>query len=165
MRQVHGLMMDAVGNRPFEPAQATRQWLGAALPAPAARGLALQSVLTRLASSQPTQALQAGMALPGLALDPGMLREGMALAQAATKQWMGLQAQWLDGLAELAEEMGQFRQANTVSKYVDQEMNLVQQSLALVTTQATATARLAENIQNNLAWWLSQRAGAARTPG
>jgi len=45
-----------------------------------------------------------------------------------------------------------------VSKYVDQELNLVQQSLGLVSNQAAATARLMENIQVNVAWWLNQRA-------
>jgi hypothetical protein len=158
-------MMDAVGNRPFDLAQAQRQLLVAALPGPTARGLALQSVLTRVASGQPAQALRATLALPGMALDPGVLREGMALAQAASQQWLSLQGQWLEGLSELAAEMGEFRQANTVSKYVDQEMNLVQQTMALLGAQTTATVRLAENIQNNVAWWVSQHAGAATTPG
>ena len=35
--------------------------------------------------------------------------------------------------------------------------NLVQQGLDLVSNQAAATARLMENIQVNVAWWLNQR--------
>jgi len=54
--------------------------------------------------------------------------------------------------------MGEIRQANTVSKYVDQEMNLVQQGLALLSSQATAAARLAENVQVNAVWLVHQRA-------
>jgi hypothetical protein len=47
-----------------------------------------------------------------------------------------------------------------VFRDVDPEMNLVRQSLALVSNQAAATARMMENIRVNVAWWLSQRASA-----
>jgi hypothetical protein len=56
------------------------------------------------------------------------------------------------------QETGEIRQVNTVSKYVDQEMGLVQQGFDLASNQMAATARLMENNQVNAAWWLHQRA-------
>ena len=125
---------------------------------PLARAWSLQSLASHLAVNQSTQVAQAVTALPVLATDPAAAQEAAAMGEAVARQWLSLHAQWLDGLAELGQEMGQFRHANTVSKYVDQEVNLVQQSLALVSNQATATVRLLENIQVSVGWWLTRRA-------
>lgn len=172
MRTVRGSMMDAAGSQPTDMAQALGSVMAAALPdaehprraplpmVPVARAMAAQSLFTHLASSQSTQAWQAATALPTLAFDVSGAQEALALGEAVAQQCMSLQAQWLQGLTELTQGMGEMRQVNTVSKYVDQEMNLVQQSLALVSNQAAATARLMENIQVNVGWWLSQRAAA-----
>ncbi len=169
MRPVRGSMMDAVGTCPGDAEQLPARWLAAVWPdgerphpaslawAPVARGAALQSLCGQVAGRHTAQSLQAGLALPALALDARAWQEGLALAQAAFQQCAGLQAAWMEGLTELAAEMGQLRHANTVSKYVDQEMNLVQQVMALVTNQLTASARLSENVQNNVAFWMSQR--------
>jgi len=171
MRTMHGSMMDAAGARPGDLAQAQRRMLTAALPdaqhprraplplLPFARALAVESLFKHVAS-QSAQAFQAATALPALPFDAAGVQQAVALTEAMVKQWQTLQAHWMDGLTELAQEMGEIRQANTVSKYVDQEMNLVQQSLALVSNHATATARLIENTQVNIAWWLSQRSAA-----
>jgi hypothetical protein len=169
MRTVRGSMMDAAGSRPTDLAHALGSVVAATLPdaqhprraplqlVPASRALAAQSLVAHLASSQSNQAWQAAAALPVLAFDVAGTQQALALAGAVMQQWMSLQAQWLQGLTDLAQEMGEIRQVNTVSKYVDQEMNLVQQGLDLVSNQAAATARLAENIQVNMAWWLHQR--------
>lgn len=170
MRTIRGSMMDAAGSRPDDLARALGSVVAATLPdaerpkraplqlVPAARALAVQSLVTHIASSQSNQTLQAVTTLPMLAFDVAGTQQAMALAGAVAQQWMTLQAQWLQGLTELAQEMGEVRQVNTVSKYVDQEMNLVQQSLDLASNQLAATARLIENIQVNVAWWLNQRA-------
>lgn len=170
MRTVRGSMMDAAGSRPTDLAHALGSVVAATLPdaqhprraplqlVPASRALAAQSLVAHLASSQSNQAWQAAAALPVLAFDVAGTQQALALAGAVMQQWMSLQAQWLQGLTDLAQEMGEIRQVNTVSKYVDQEMNLVQQGLDLVSNQMAATARLAENIQVNVAWWLHQRA-------
>lgn len=154
--------MDAVAGQPAEQfARAQARWLAAASPlAPLARGATLQQTLGRVAQRQAAQAASAATALPALAFDPQALRQAAELATAIGAQWMALQWQWIEGAASLAQEAGEMRDANTVAKYVDQEMNLVQQALALATTHLTASARLAENVQNNLAWWLSQRTGS-----
>lgn len=169
MRIVRGSMMDAAGSRPGDMAHALGSVAAATLPdaehprraplqlVPVARTLTTQSLVTHLASSQSNQAWQVATALPALAFDVTAAQQALALAGAVVQQCMTLHAQWLEGLTELAQEMGEIRQVNTVSKYVDQEMNLVQQGLGLVSNQAAATARLMENIQVNVAWWLNQR--------
>ena len=158
MRRVNASMTDAAVARPKDLPVAQLELARSPLPlVPAARAWSLQSLMGHLAVNQSTQAVQATAALPALALDSTAASESVAMATAVGRQWLSLHAQWLEGLAELGEEMGQFRHVNTMSKYVDQEVNLVQQSLALVSSQVTATVRLVENIQVNVAWWLSQR--------
>jgi len=156
-------MTDSAVARPQDLPVAQLELARSPLPlVPAARAWSLQSLVGHLVVNQSTQAVQATAALPALALDSTAASEGVAMAEAVCRQWMSLQAQWLEGLAELGQEMAEFRHVNTMSKYVDQEVNLVQQSVALVSTQATATVRLLENIQVNVAWWLSQRSPVAQ---
>ncbi|KQV83015.1 hypothetical protein [Rhizobacter sp. Root1221] len=158
MRRVNASMTDSAVARPEDLPLAQLRLVQSPLPlVPAARAWSLQSLAGHLLVSQSANAAQAAAALPAMALDGTAATQGAAMTHAIAKQWMSLHALWVDGLAELAQEMGQFRHANTLSKYVDQEVNLVQQSLALVSNQATATVRLLENIQVNVAWWLSKR--------
>ena len=126
---------------------------------PVAHAVTLHSSLSLLAGRQSTQALQAAAALPALSFQPAAIDEGMAFAVAITQQFSTLQGQWMQGLIELGQEMGEMRQVNTVTKLVDQEMNLLQQGFSLVSSQMTATVRVMENIQVNVAWWLSRKAG------
>lgn len=172
MRNPRGLMMDATGARPEDLPRAQWHLAQAALPhpdhpkraplplLPAARALTLHSLMTQLATRQSARAMQAVTLLPAL-LDPRTMGEGLAFATALWQQWQSLQAQWLEGVSELAEGMGEIRHVNTVSKFADQEADLVQQSMDLITAQATATIRLVENLQVNVDWWLSQRATPA----
>jgi hypothetical protein len=159
---MHASMMDAAGARPEDLGRAQQRWFSPALPwAPLTHGWAVQEAAARVAHQQSTQALAAGAALPALAFDATAWQEGLALAGAIGQQWLSLQSMWFEGLGEWAEEAGELRRANTVSKFVDQEMNLLQQGLALMASQATASTRLGENIQSNLACWLSRKAQAA----
>ena len=159
MRTMHGSMMDAVGARPEDLGRARQRMSSSGLPwAPLAHGWAVQEAAARMARQQSAQALAAGAALPALAFDPAAWQQGWALAGAIGRQWMSLQSMWFEGLGEWADEAAELRRANTVSKFVDQEMNLMQQAMSLVANQATASARLGENIQSNLAFWLSQKA-------
>lgn len=173
MRAVHASMTDTAAARPDDLPKAQQRLVRAAVPDPThptraplpllplARGLVVQDLFKHLATSQSLQAVQVGAAWPAMALDPAVAGEAIDLARAMHRQWMSLQAQWVDGLTELAQEAGEIRHANTVSKYVDQEVNLVQQTVALVSTQATATVRLLENFQVNLAWWVNRHAQGA----
>jgi len=141
----------------FDPAHSRRLPLPLL---PVARAAKAQSLWAHLAGSQGLQAWQAACAAPALALDFGAAREALAMAEAVATRCMGLQAQWLEGLTELGQEMGELRQTNTVAKYVAQESNLTQQVLALVSSQVAAAAALFENTQLDVAWWLHQRASA-----
>ena len=169
MHRLHGSMMDAAGARPDDLPRAQLRVAKALLPdarhparaplplVPVARTLAAQSLAMHVATNRCTQAFQVTARLPALVLDGAGAEQARALVDAVVHQWMTLQARWIEGFVDLAQEMGESRQANTVSKYVDHEMNLVQQGLALVCAQATATARLVENTQVDVAWWLSRR--------
>jgi len=167
MRKMHGSMMDAAVPRAGDLFRSQQRLATAVLPAspnekrappPVARAESLWLLLQHLASSQSAQAAETVAALPAFAFDVSAVREAWAMGEAVLNQWWSLHAQWMEGLAELGQEMGEIRQANTVSKYVDQEMNLVQQGLALLSSQATAAARLAENVQVNAVWLVHQRA-------
>ena len=170
MRNVRGSMLDVAGVRPGGLARAQRSVVEASLPdprqpkrtplplVPVARTMALQSLVKQLVTTQTAQAMHAAAALPALLLDPDAMRQAMAMVNAVAQQWMSLQAQWIQGLTELGQDMGRIRETNTVSKFVDQEFNFVQQAIDLVSDQATATVRLWENTQIDVAWWLSQRA-------
>jgi len=159
MRTRHAAMTDPAGARPGDLPRAQEKFAASALPlVPVARAMAYGKFARHLVSTQPLQAMQMVQAWPALASDPTVAQEAVELSAAISRQWMSLHAAWLDGLAEISREMVQGTEANTVSKFVDQEVNLVQQGLQLVSTQATATVRLLENIQVNLAWWANRHA-------
>ncbi len=176
MRTRHSSMMDATGARPDALDQALHHWLQAMLPqpgqpqrlplalAPLARLLAAQSQLGSCAASQAGQAWQTAKALPALAFDVAGAQQAMALGAAAAQQWARVQAQWLEDATKLGRDMSDSGRANTMSKYVDHELTLAHQGLALITGLATATAQLLENTQVNAAWLLSQRVAATRPP-
>lgn len=174
-RPAHSMMKPARG-RPQDLAHAALRVAQAVMPDPAhpqraplpllplARAFSLQATAHQLATNRAAQWLNLGTALPAAALDARTASEGLALASAATQAWLSWQARWLEGLTELATQMCEVRQANTLSKLVDQELDTVQQALALAGAQASAAMQLAENLNISLAWWVQQRAEAARTP-
>ncbi|MDH4389866.1 MAG: hypothetical protein QE285_00410 [Aquabacterium sp.] len=127
---------------------------------PAKRVADLHRLAAKRLQAQAQVAAQWGQWAWRAPFDPQGTAEAMALGMAFWQQWMGLQAQWTDGLAGLAEEAGDVHEANTVSKAVVQEINLVQQAMALSTAQAGLTLQLLENAQNNLGFWLARRTGA-----
>lgn len=165
-------MMNPPRARGTTPAQAQQRLLRTALPCPehpartplpllpAQRAQLLQRLVVQRLLAQCGQAAQWGQWALRAPLDPRGAAEVLSLAGAFWQQWFNLQTQWVDGLASWAEESGELHQANTVAKYVDQEVNLQQQLTALMTAQGTATLLLLENTQNNVGWWLAQRAEA-----
>lgn len=166
----HGQMMDAAGAQPDDLPRAHWHLAQAALPQaehprrapwpllPAARAWNWQALATHVVGQQSAHAVQTAMLLPAALLDARTAAESLQMTVAVLQQWQSLQAQWIEGLTGLAQAMGEVRQVNTVSKFVDQESALWQRGLALVSAQATTTMKLVENVQVNQAWWLSQRA-------
>lgn len=125
---------------------------------PLARTWALQRLALQRAAVQAGQAAQLGQWLLRSPLDAQAALDLADMAAAVWQQWLALQVQWAGDVAELGEEMAQLRRAETVSRYAAQELNLVQQTLALGAQQLGATLQLMENVQNNVGYWLAQRA-------
>ena len=128
---------------------------------PMTRALTLQRLALQRAGAQAQQAAQMGQWLLRSPFDLQAAFDLFEMAAAIGQQWQGLQAQWAADAAELGEEMAQLRRADTVSKYADQEVNLMQQTLALLASHGAATLQLMENAQNNFGWWLAQRTDPA----
>jgi hypothetical protein len=119
-----------------------------------ARAWSFQRALGHALGTQWSGAIQFGAALTPSGLKDSTLRGGPALGQAMAERGAGLMALWWNGLAEVGTEAAEIGEANTLTKYAEQEMNILQQSLSLVAAQWIAAAREAENIQVDLACWL-----------
>lgn len=83
--------------------------------------------------------------------------EWLEMQQAIMKRTMQLQQQWQEQQQQYVEECGQIRKVNTMSKLMEQEMNLLLQCGAMLTKQMTDCVMLFENVQSNMAYWLSQK--------
>jgi len=125
-------------------------------PAPLLRAHKLHLMLTQFAARGMSHSAATAAMLP-LRFDPGFWQELQALQQSVMKRLQQQQQGWLDGMAALAQEYAQSRQANTLSKYVEQEYNLVAQYGALVSDQAAKLAGLMENIQVDYGYWMAQQ--------
>jgi len=97
------------------------------------------------------------MALAARLWDPSVWSE-LTQMQAAIAQRLELQNQnWRKGFAILAEDYAQLRQANTMSKLLEKQGNLISQSADLMTSQATDFVALLENIDVDFGYWASQK--------
>lgn len=94
-------------------------------------------------------------------LDSQTWQELQAMQAAVWKRLEQQQAEWVKGCQLLMQDYAQLKQANTLSKVVDQEYDFFSQFGALLTSQASAMAGLIENIQVDLGYWVSQKAGQA----
>ncbi|MCU6500397.1 hypothetical protein LPN04_21605 [Rugamonas sp. A1-17] len=102
------------------------------------------------------------MALAARLWDPAVWGE-LAQMQAAIAQRLQIQGQnWRKGMAILAEDYGQLRQANTMSKLLEKQGNLISQSADLMTSQATDFVALLENIDVDFGYWASQKVQAGQ---
>lgn len=90
-------------------------------------------------------------------LDPDTWQE-MAMIQAAVlKRCQQQHQEWVEGCAQIAQDYNQLKLANTLSKHVEQEYNIVAQFGALLSDQMADWAGLMENIQVDYAYWISQK--------
>ena len=126
------------------------------LPAPILRaqkmGLMMGQLITRSLSNQAASAT----VLP-TRLDADTLREVALIQQAVFKRVQQQQKDWLEGCQGIAQEYSQLKLANTMSKFVEQEYNIVAQMGALVSSQTASWVGLMENIQVDYAYWISQK--------
>lgn len=94
--------------------------------------------------------------------DPVVWNEWMQL-QAAV--WRRLQKQgrdWHEGCEVLVEDYALVRNANTMSKLVEKQCNLMTQSAQLMTSQSTNFMALLENIDVDYNYWANQKAQVHR---
>jgi hypothetical protein len=116
----------------------------------------LHLLLGQMASRSLGNEIASATVLP-LRADAGTWQELLAIQQAVWQRLQSQQTDWLQGCTGLAREYGQLRQANTVSKFMEQEYNAVAQFSALLSNQATALIGLMENIQVDYSYWISQK--------
>jgi hypothetical protein len=122
-----------------------------------ARGLKLQLMLGQAAMRAMAHGLTTAAVLP-LRPEPQTLNELMALQQAVIQRIADQQKGWLEGCAALAEERNRIKEANTLSKFVEQEYNLFANFSALVADQMSQWAGLVENTQVDYGYWIAQQA-------
>ena len=169
---LHDSMMDAAGAKAADLAKAQQHFIAALAPqgesthapitlAPVVRAAAQGSSLASAAARQASLALHATAAAPSLVTDPTAWTEALAIVSAIQQQWQGLQAHWLQGWTELAQDASQWRQPNTLTKLMCQESDLMGRAFALVAAQATTTVRAQEDILVGVSWWMSRRTGTA----
>lgn len=168
MRAKKASMMDASTAAPGELTQALAHAARASMPdlsrprqlplplAPLARALAPQQLAWHQATNQAAQALQLAGNLPGFFLRGDAWSDCAALAAAVVRQNQALWTQWIEALTDLGQKAGEVPQANTASKYLAHETDLLQQAMQVLGSQATAMARSFENLQINAAWLVSQ---------
>lgn len=129
------------------------------LPAPLAHAVTTKNLLQRQAARQfHNSLLTAGLAMR--MSDPVVWGEWIQLQKAVGQR---LQKQHQDlgkGYAILAQDYSQLKQANTMSKLMEKQFNLISQFGALMSSQATNLMELMENIQVDYGYWASQKVAA-----
>lgn len=122
--------------------------------------LAHAATATHLMQKQVARQFHNAMLSAGLSMrlsDPEVLGEWMQL-QAAVAQRLQQQNQDLGkGCAVLVDDYSQLRQANTMSKLMEKQFNLISQFGALMSSQATNLVELLENVQVDYGYWASQK--------
>jgi hypothetical protein len=114
----------------------------------------------RLAQKRVAQVAQNGVFSVALAThfwDPTIWSD---LLQLQTAIWLRLQKQnqdWQKGCKILAADYAQIKQANTMSKLLEKQCNLMSQSALLLTNQGTNFVALLENIDVDYGYWASQK--------
>jgi len=89
--------------------------------------------------------------------------ELIEMQQAVVQRLMQQQQALLQGMAAWNRERAEIKAANTVTKVVEQEFNLIGQIGVLLSDQMTNLMALQENIEVSYAFWLNQKLGALST--
>jgi hypothetical protein len=81
----------------------------------------------------------------------------IAMQQATIDRLMQQQLNGWNGFMQLMQERKQLKQANTLSKWFEQEYNWFANISALMASQTTNLVNLMENIQFDYGYWMAQR--------
>jgi thioesterase domain-containing protein len=90
-------------------------------------------------------------------MDPQMWTELWHMQEAVWRRQCQMQHKWLQSWTAWTNECTQIRGANTMSKLVEQECDLVAQLHELLSDQATDLVTLLENIQVDYAYWVDEK--------
>lgn len=91
------------------------------------------------------------------ASQPETWHEALQIQGAIGERLAQQQRAWTMGVEQITAEYLQLNSANTLSKWVEQEYNIGMQMGALCFNQLVNMTALAENVQVDLAYWLSLR--------
>jgi len=118
---------------------------------------AYHDVVGRMARRQ--LELQQGLAMALLSPRPdlGLVAEIIQLQQAALNRMATVQTESMAKLGELAASASGIRQANTMSKLMDQEYDLLAGLGAIMQAQSTAMVELMESLQIGFGYLVAQR--------
>lgn len=147
----------------LEGAKAVQDALAAAHPAALQRALTLHALLGGWA----TRAVGNGVAAASLgpfAVDAQAWTELFQLQAAVIRRLHEQQQQNLLGWAGWLQERARLKRANTMSKLVEQEFDLLARFMMLLSDQAVNLVTLQENVEVNTGYWLGQKAAAAAAP-
>jgi hypothetical protein len=89
--------------------------------------------------------------------DPTVWSEAMQLEAAILRRLHTQGLNWRKGCTILLEDYEQLRQANTMSKLMEKQGNLISQFSQLLTSQTTDFIALLENIDVDYGYWASQK--------
>lgn len=130
----------------------------AAQVAPAAIGHVLKT--RDMLNRSIARTLNNGMFTAGLTthfMDPQIWAELLQLQSAVVQRLKQQNEAWLKGCAILMQDYVQIKDANTMSKLVEKQYNLVAQWQQLIGSQATNLMGLEENIEVDYGYWASQK--------
>ncbi len=126
------------------------------VPRPAHRALRIQELgwqLTHSLLSNQIAATQLLFSRPS----PQLWEEMSAMQMAVLQRMHEQQEEWLKGIGGVLTEYSEMKQANTLSRLLEQECNMASQLGSLATSQMTAWIGMLENIQIGYSWWLNQK--------
>ncbi len=113
-----------------------------------------------LLNKQAAHIFNNGMLTTGLAahfMEPQIWNESLQLQMAVMQRLQEQNQDWLKGCAILVDDYAQLKQANTMSKLVEKQCNLMTQWSQLLTIQSTNLIGLLENIEVDYGYWASQK--------
>ena len=129
--------------------------------APLMRAQKMNLMVGQLLARSVSNQVSSAAVLP-VSFDADTWGELSQIQQAVIRRIQQQQKDWVQGCENIAQEYSQLKLANTMSKFVEQEYNIVAQFGTLLSNQAASWFGLMENIQVDYAYWISQKQAVAK---
>ncbi|MGE7414333.1 hypothetical protein [Methylobacterium tarhaniae] len=140
---------------------ATEHVLPVAAAAPAGAPLRRAVLVSELATRSAANAVGTAQLLAE-SPDSRTINELYEMQGAFVKQLWKIDQDWRAGLMRIYERSLLLRQANTMSKVVEQDFNLIGQYTDLVSNYTTSVATLVENTNVGYSYWLTKKIEATK---